>query len=106
MPRPKASNITHPSAVAFEVTHRVNGCPKTQKSIASEMGMLDCGGNIITMWKSGRTKLPLNRIEGLARATDTDAGTLFLAALREYHPDVLPALNHAFKTLDNKEVIV
>lgn len=56
--RPKSSYQTVDSAVAREITRMVNSSEKTQHEIAHELGLER--SNIITMFKQGRTKLPLN----------------------------------------------
>lgn len=54
---------------------------KTQKDIAHEAGFPN--PNVISMLKSGSTKIPLDRVPSLARALETDAGYLMRLALHQ-----------------------
>ena len=48
--------------------------------------------NIITMFKKGQTKVPLNIISRLAAAVGADPSHLLLLALEEYDPDLLAVI--------------
>ncbi|UVK43620.1 helix-turn-helix transcriptional regulator [Mesorhizobium sp. AR07] len=60
----------------YELRHR-----KSQRDIAREIGFAN--DNVITMLKSGRTKVPLCRVVSIARALETDARQLFILALMQ-----------------------
>jgi len=54
---------------------------KSQIQIASEAGFVN--PNMLAMIKSGATKLPLDRVSGLAKALDSDPKLLFKLALEQ-----------------------
>ncbi|MER9022412.1 XRE family transcriptional regulator [Mesorhizobium sp. M0815] len=54
---------------------------KSQRDIAREIGFAN--DNVITMLKSGRTKVPLDRVVSIARTLETDARQLFILALMQ-----------------------
>ena len=55
--------------------------PKPQMDIAKEAGFVN--PNVISMLKSGATKLPLDRVLALAKALECDPRRLFLLAIRQ-----------------------
>ena len=55
--------------------------PKSQIDIAREAGFVN--PNVISMLKSGATKLPLDRVLALATALDCDPRRLFLLAMQQ-----------------------
>lgn len=58
---------------------------KTQIEIATEAGFRQ--PNMLAMVKSGSTKLPLDRVAGLAKALECDAAMLFRMALEQLNED-------------------
>jgi hypothetical protein len=62
----------------------------TQTEIAQKLGYPR--PNIITMFKQGSTRVPLNKIGPLARILDVDAVWLLRRALREYQPELWEVL--------------
>lgn len=90
MARLKENNIVIESSVARLVTKMCNATDKTQLQIAEETGI--SGTNIITMFKTGRTKFPLNRIKAFCAACDTSPEELLETCLAEYNPEVLDVL--------------
>lgn len=54
---------------------------KTQKQIAHEAGFVN--GNLISMFKSGTSKIPLDRVPALARALETDPALLMRLSLEQ-----------------------
>ena len=54
---------------------------KSQLEIATEAGFLQ--PNMLSLIKSGATKVPFDRIPGLARALETDPRRLFLLAFEQ-----------------------
>ncbi|MFL2778482.1 MAG: helix-turn-helix domain-containing protein [Paracoccus marcusii] len=54
---------------------------KTQKQIAHEAGFVS--GNLISMFKSGTSKIPLDRVPALARALETDPALLMRLSLEQ-----------------------
>lgn len=59
---------------------------KTNKDIAQEIGYES--PNILSMLKSGETKVPLARIPAIAKATGTDPKVLLDLCLEAYHPEL------------------
>ena len=55
---------------------------KSQTEVASEAGFVN--PNMISMVKSGSTRLPIDRVPALARALDVDPRRLLLLALEQW----------------------
>ena len=62
----------------------------TQREIAAKLGYEK--QNVISMFKTGQTKVPVNKIGPLARILRVDAVWLLRRALREYQPNLWEAL--------------
>jgi transcriptional regulator with XRE-family HTH domain len=58
----------------------------TQREIADRVGFRHA--NIISMLKSGETRVPLNRIPALAQTLGIDEREFLILAIQEYHPGV------------------
>lgn len=70
---------------------------KTQSEIASEAGFIN--PNVLSMIKSGATKLPLDRVVDLARALECDPARLFrLALLQSGHETTRAVVEQVFGT--------
>lgn len=67
---------------------------KSQREIASEMGYDK--PNIISMFKRGETKVPLDKIPLLAKALNVDPQHLYRLAFADYAPDLGEAVRSAF----------
>ncbi len=76
--------------IADFIADRLAESDKTQREIAAECGFET--PNIITMFKNGSTKVPLNRIGALAKALDADPAYMLRLAMREYMPDTWDAI--------------
>lgn len=77
------------TSVADYVAKRINELAKrgkTARQIAEEVGYKS--SNMISMLKSGRAKVPLEKIPSLARSLDIDTGLLLRLVLSEYSPDL------------------
>jgi hypothetical protein len=72
----------------------IESCGKTRREIAAETGFPK--PNIISMLKSGETKLPLAKIGSFARAVNTDPGHLLRLCLRDYYPEVWASISEFF----------
>lgn len=70
--------------VAEYLTQKIAESGKTQRVIAEECGF--DSPNIITMFKKGDTRLPLNRIEPLASALSVEPANLLRLVMLEYMP--------------------
>lgn len=67
---------------------------KSQREIATEMGYEK--GNIISMFKTGEVKVPLDKIPALAKAINVDPAFLFRLAMEQYWPDMNEAIAAVF----------
>lgn len=72
--------------VANYLEHILAASGKTNKDIAQEIGYES--PNILSMLKSGDTKVPLARIPAIAKATGTDPKVLLDLCLEAYHPEL------------------
>ena len=79
-----------PATVAKYLTQQIAICGKSQRELAEACGYPK--PNIITMFKTGATKLPLTTVAPLARALDVDPGYLLRLAMMEYMPETWDAL--------------
>lgn len=73
------------TTVAEFIADRLAASDKTQREISQDCGFES--PNIITMLKTGATKLPLNRIGPLAKALNADPAHLLRLVMTEYIPD-------------------
>jgi len=78
-------------SVAQYLTYHINNSDKTQRQIALEIGYTKA--NIITMFKQGLTKLPLEKIGPLAKALEIAPDELFYKVMTEYMPETFEALS-------------
>lgn len=84
------------TTVADFIADRLAESDKTQREIAEECGFEK--PNIITMFKTGVTKLPLNRIGPLAKALDADPAHLLRLVMSEYMPDTWDAIENVMQS--------
>lgn len=93
--------------VAGYLTQMIDISPMTQAEIAHEVGYTK--PNIITMMKTGQTKIPLNKVPKFAKVLGIDPTHLLRIAMQEYMPetwDVLePIIGQALVTENEMEVI-
>jgi hypothetical protein len=68
----------------------IDRSPLIQREIAAKLGYEK--QNVISMFKTGQTKVPVNKIGPLARILEVDAVWLLRRALSEYQPDLWQAL--------------
>jgi transcriptional regulator with XRE-family HTH domain len=76
MPHPYA---TSPATLFLAARIRDLSHRKSQQEIASEAGFPN--PNMITLLKTGKNKIPLDRVPSMARALECDAGYLMRLAL-------------------------
>jgi hypothetical protein len=72
------------SPTAIILRDAIDASDLTQREIADRAGFRHA--NIISMMKTGETRVPLERI--LARALDIDERHFLIIAIQEYHPGV------------------
>jgi hypothetical protein len=76
-----AQNIT----VARYLSSQLMICGKSQIEISNEIGYTN--PNVITMFKQGKTKLPITKVKALANALSVDPVYLLKLVMTEYMPD-------------------
>jgi transcriptional regulator with XRE-family HTH domain len=69
----------------------INRSAKTQIQIAAELGYDNA--NVITMFKKGTTRVPLDKVTALAAALDVDPGGLLRHWFSAYEPAALPEID-------------
>lgn len=86
IPKPRVS-------VAEYLTQQIDLCGKTQLEIARECGFDK--PNIITMFKQGKSKLPIGRIAVMAKALGVDPLHLYALCMSEYEPETWAAIQES-----------
>lgn len=71
--------------VADYLTNQINISGKSQKEIAEEVGYPM--PNVITMFKQGKTKLPINKVALFAKSLGIDPVHLLRLTMTEYTPE-------------------
>lgn len=77
---------------------------KSQKEIAAEAGY--DRPNVLSMMKTGVTKIPVDRVPAIARACGVDPKVMLRIVMEEYHPDIWDVLAGTMGdhiTLSNEE---
>jgi transcriptional regulator with XRE-family HTH domain len=85
-----------PLTVAEFIADRLAQSDKTQRQIAQEIGLDN--PNVISMFKKGQMKLPINRIEALAKALDADPIHLLRLVMLENLPESWVAIENIMKS--------
>ena len=75
------------NAFVRELERLINLSPKTQIDIAEEIGYDN--HNMMTMFKRGSTRVPLDKVVPLALAIDADAGRMLKLWFETYMPTAL-----------------
>jgi len=78
--------------VAEYIAHQIEACGKTQAQIAREVGYGQ-RPNLVSMIKSGQSKLPVQKIGAFAKALGVDPAFLFKLVMSEYSPATWAAIN-------------
>lgn len=87
------SEPSHPQTTVCDfIADRLAHSDKTQREIANECGFDN--PNIITMFKTGATKVPLSRIGTLAKALNADPAHLLRLVMTEYMPDTWESIEN------------
>jgi transcriptional regulator with XRE-family HTH domain len=74
-----------PLTVAEYITRAIDLSGKSQAELCDALGYPN--RNVITMFKQGRTKLPVNRVRALAIALGVDPAVLLRLVMNEYSPE-------------------
>jgi transcriptional regulator with XRE-family HTH domain len=82
--------IESKETVAEFITRHIKTSGKSQVEIARELGYPK--PNIITMFKQGKTPIPLSKVGALAKSLGIDPALLLKKVMGEYMPDTLAAL--------------
>lgn len=85
------STNAEPMKVANFLATLIDGSGKSRREIANAAGLGK--PNMISMLKTGDTKLPLARLGSFAKAVGADPVALLKLCLQEYYPDVWEAIN-------------
>lgn len=80
----RASHTPKPKNLAEYISGQIQFCGKQQNEIAREAGFPK--PNVISMIKTGATKLPLEKIGKFAKAIEVDPVFLLKLAMQEYMP--------------------
>ncbi|SDL94310.1 helix-turn-helix domain-containing protein [Aliiruegeria lutimaris] len=82
------------SPTAAFLTTAIENSGLTQREIAQRAGFPK--PNVLSMMKTGETKVPIERIPALAEACDVDPIDFARIAMLEYHPEIWGTLNLVF----------
>jgi len=77
----------------------VNQSKYHQAEMAKEIGVKS--PNIITMFKQGKTRIPLDKIPKLARILGVDPKSMLRRAMLEYCPETLKTVESTFEISSN-----
>lgn len=95
-------------SVAEYLADQIDQSPKSQLEIAQEAGFDT--PNIITMFKQGKTKIPLVRVGPLAVALSINPRHLMRMVLQEYAPEtwhaVEESLGHLILSHDEEQLVL
>ena len=87
--------MTRPtSPTARHLYDAIERSPKTQREIAREAGF--ASQNMLSMMKTGESKVPINRIPRLSQVLGIAPATFINIALNEYHPDLYEVIKDQF----------
>jgi transcriptional regulator with XRE-family HTH domain len=85
------SSTTRRKAFAARLERAINSSEMTQLELAHKLGYEN--PNIITMFKKGSTRVPLEKVATIAGALGMDAGALLRLWFETFVPEALPALD-------------
>lgn len=94
-----ATNPKKVSKFAAYLTKQIDALAgiKSQREIAEEMGLPK--PNVVSMYRSGATQVPLERIPALAKAIDHDPALLFRLRMEEIWPEGEKVIGQIFGTV-------
>jgi transcriptional regulator with XRE-family HTH domain len=99
----KASRPSVRMTIADYITRQIDiqtSSGKSQREIAAAIGYEK--PNILSMFKSGDAKIPLDKIPKFAKALNVDAAFLFRLAIQQYWADDLDTVAEIFGTVLTK----
>jgi hypothetical protein len=77
-------------SVAKYLEQQLAVCGKSQREISAEIGYAN--PNIMTMFKTGATKIPLTKVGALAKAIGADPAFMLRLVMGEYMPETWDAI--------------
>ena len=77
-------------SVAKYLEQQIAVCGRSQREIAAEIGYAN--PNIMTMFKTGATKIPVTKVGPLARALGVDPAFMLRLVMHEYMPEAWEAI--------------
>jgi hypothetical protein len=88
------------------LSEKINSSPIKQSDIAEELGFEKA--NVITMFKQGKTRVPLPKVPGFAKILGLDPKAMMKMAMLEYNPELFRAVEQVFGSLvtHNEKVIL
>lgn len=92
------NKVIHDETVAEFISHQIKLSGKSQAQIARELGYEK--PNIITMFKQGKTRIPLDKIGPIADALEINPALLLKKVMDEYMPETLASLQRVLKGLE------
>lgn len=81
--------------VAEYLSAQIALCEKSQRDIATEIGYEN--PNVVSMLKTGQTKVPMNKVGPLAKALGLDPVFVLRLTMQEYLPETWEAIESAVK---------
>ncbi len=84
------------TTVAKYITQQLALCGKTQGEVAHAIGYDNA--NVLTMFKQGKTKVPVNKVKALAVALEVDPIYLLRLVMTEYMPDTWEVIQNITNT--------
>lgn len=85
------TKVTPQMSVAQFLSGAISLSGKTQRTIAEDLGYDN--PNILTLFKQGKTKLPINKVPAMANSLGVDPVKLIRLVMREYMPDTWDVLD-------------
>ena len=87
------------SRIAVYLTKQIDAMhgTKSQREIAEEIGYTK--PNMISMFKRGEAKIPIDKVPALAKAINVDPAFLFRLAMEQYWPDMSEAVAAVFGSI-------
>lgn len=82
---------TSPTAKLFAAM--INRHTEFQQKEIAQMAGIKSKGNILSLFKSGNSKIPVEHIPTICRILNEDPQPLLESAFQEYHPQMLEAIS-------------
>lgn len=96
------TNVKDSPTIASFLDAAILASGKTNTALAKELGYNSI--NIISMFRSGKTHLPINKVGAFAAALDIDELELLRLILKERFPEVFDIINRRCTPLSPEEM--